>query len=45
MKAHPEHKGNLTDLLIGRIFYDGAGRIFDDMNPELAKAKQAAIES
>jgi flavin-dependent dehydrogenase len=45
MKAHPEHKGNLTDLLIGRIFYDGAGRIFDDMNLELAKAKQAAIES
>ena len=36
MKEHPEHRGNLTDLLIGRIFYDGAGRIFDDMDPLLS---------
>jgi flavin-dependent dehydrogenase len=35
MKEHPEHQDNLTDLLIGRIFYDGAGRIFDDMDPAL----------
>jgi flavin-dependent dehydrogenase len=40
MKEHPEHQGNLTDLLIGRIFYDGAGRIFDDMDPALAAASQ-----
>ena len=32
MRDHPQHRGNLTDLLIGRIFYDGAGRIFDDMD-------------
>ena len=39
LKAHPEHRGNLTDLLIGRIFYDGAGRIFNDMTPALQDAK------
>jgi len=33
MKAHPEHRGGLVDILIGRIFHDGAGRIFDDMDP------------
>lgn len=43
MKAHPEHKGNLTDLLIGRIFYDGAGKIFEDMEPELAAAKSSLV--
>ena len=40
-KYHPEHRGNLTDLLIGRVFYDGAGRIFDDMQPALEQAKSA----
>ncbi|MBP85412.1 MAG: alkylhalidase [Planctomycetaceae bacterium] len=45
MKAHPEHRGKLTDLLIGRIFHDDAGKIFDDMEPALAEAKQAALES
>ncbi len=39
MKAHPHYKGNLTDLLIGRIFYDGAGHIFEDMEPWLRKAQ------
>ena len=37
LRDHPQHVGNLTDLLIGRIFYDGAGRIFDDMDPMLEK--------
>jgi hypothetical protein len=36
---HPQYTGALTDLLIGRIFHDGAGRIFDDMDPAI----QAAI--
>ncbi len=35
MRDHPQHRGNLTDLLIGRIFYEGAGRIFDDMEPAI----------
>ena len=40
MRDHPEHQGNLTDLLIGRIFYDGAGRIFDDMEPAIDSLKR-----
>lgn len=35
MGQHPELKGNLTDLLIGRIFYDGAGNIFQSMDRSL----------
>ena len=37
MKDYPQHQGNLTDLLIGRIFHGGAGNIFKDMEPELAR--------
>ena len=39
LKQFPHHQGNLTDLLIGRIFYDGAGKIFDDMDPALEAAR------
>lgn len=35
MKEFPHHQGNLTDLLIGRIFHDGAGDIFQDMDPAM----------
>jgi flavin-dependent dehydrogenase len=38
MKANPNFRGNLTDLLIGRIFYDGVGDIFGKMDPILDKA-------
>ena len=38
MKEFPQHQGNLTDLLIGRIFYDGAGNIFQDMDPAVERA-------
>ena len=31
MKRHPEHRGGLTDLLIGRIFHENAGDLFRDM--------------
>ena len=27
------------------VFYDGAGRIFDDLTPELARARSAASEA
>ncbi len=40
MRDHPQFRGNLTDLLIGRIFYDGAGDIFGEMD----SAVQAAVE-
>lgn len=35
MKHHPQHRDHLTDLLIGRVFHDAAGRIFDDLDPSL----------
>jgi flavin-dependent dehydrogenase len=38
LKDHPEHTGNLTDLLIGRVFHAGAGEIFADMDPAIEKA-------
>ena len=41
MKDHPEHRGNLTDLLIGRIFHEGAGKMFDDMEKSIEQAKLA----
>ena len=39
MKAHPEHAGNLTDLLIGRVFDGKPGKIFEDLDPWLEKVK------
>lgn len=39
IKAHPHHLGNLTDLLIGRIFHPNAGSVFRDMDPWLEKVK------
>ena len=38
------YRGNLTDLLIGRVFHDGAGRIFDDMTPAIEQAQRMAAE-
>ena len=43
MKAHPEHAGNLTDLLIGRVFEGKPGRIFDDLDPWLEKVKSGEV--
>ena len=45
LRDHPEHRGNLTDLLIGRIFYDGAGNIFEDMDPVLSESSRAVSSS
>ena len=42
MKQHPEYRGNLTDLLIGRIFHKGVGEIFDDMDPAIEQSITAA---
>ena len=39
MKQHPEHAANLTNLLIGRVFEDGVGTIFQDMMPAIEEAK------
>jgi flavin-dependent dehydrogenase len=43
LKEHPEHHRNLTDPLIGRAFYDGAGRIFDDLEPALEAARTTSM--
>lgn len=42
MKEHPEHRGAVTDLLIGRIFHDGAGDLFPDMDASIKRAKEAS---
>jgi flavin-dependent dehydrogenase len=42
LREHPDHRSNLTDLLIGRIFHDGAGDIFRDMDPAIDRARQTA---
>ena len=40
IKQHPPYQGNLTDLLSGRSFYDGAERIFADPDPAVQAAQQ-----
>jgi flavin-dependent dehydrogenase len=42
MKLFPDHRGHLTDLLIGRVFHDTAGDIFQDLDPVLEQAIAAA---
>ncbi len=42
LREHPQSRGNLTDLLIGRVFYEGVGRIFDDMLPALERSRMVA---
>jgi flavin-dependent dehydrogenase len=44
IKNNPQFQGNLTDLLIGRIFYDGAGGIFEKMEPAVAEAKMVSAD-
>jgi flavin-dependent dehydrogenase len=34
MAQHPELQDNLTDLLIGRVFYDGAGNLFEALESQ-----------
>ena len=39
LRDYPQHQGNLTDLLIGRVFQDNAGRIFDDMDQAISRTR------
>ncbi len=41
MKEHPEHRGNVTNLLIGRVFTPDAGNVFRDMDASIERAKMA----
>jgi flavin-dependent dehydrogenase len=45
MRDNPQFRGNLTDLLIGRIFEPGVGDIFDEMDPAMLSAKSATASS
>lgn len=38
MRDHPQFRGNLTDLLIGRIFGDNAGEMFSEMDPAMKQS-------
>ena len=42
-KAHPQHVGNLTDLLIGRVFHESAGDIFKDMDPWIERLAKGTV--
>jgi hypothetical protein len=35
----------MTDILIGRIFYPEAGRIFDDLDPWLVRMKEQGVSA
>ncbi len=39
MKEHPEHRGRVTDLLIGRVFSESAEQLFSDMEHSIKNAK------
>lgn len=41
MKAFPQHGGNLTDLLVGKVFDGQPGNIFGDMDPWIQKIKES----
>ena len=43
MKEYPQHAGNLTDLLIGKVFDGEPGAIFKDMDPWIEKAKNGEM--
>jgi flavin-dependent dehydrogenase len=42
MKEHPEHRGSVTNLLIGRVFQEGSRQVFVDMDASIARAKVTA---
>ncbi len=43
MKEYPQHRGCLTDLLIGRVFSDEAGQIFKDMDAFIEREKMSMV--
>lgn len=43
IREHSEHRKNLTDLLVGKVFHEEAGRMFDDMEPWIEKMKAAQL--
>jgi flavin-dependent dehydrogenase len=45
IKKYPHHVGNITDLLVGKVFHPEAGDVFDDLDPwmEQTAAKSGAV--
>jgi flavin-dependent dehydrogenase len=45
IREYPQHIGPMTDILIGRIFHEGAGDMFSDLDPWLARMKAEGVTS
>ncbi|HEX3600937.1 MAG TPA: NAD(P)/FAD-dependent oxidoreductase [Lacipirellulaceae bacterium] len=45
IREYPQHIGPMTDILIGRIFHEGAGDMFDDLDPWLDRMKAEGVTS
>ncbi len=43
MREYPQYRGNLTDLLIGRIFKEDAGRMFPDLHRNIESKRQQKL--
>ncbi len=43
MREYPQYRGNLTDLLIGRIFSEDAGRMFPDLHRNIESTRQQKL--
>ncbi|MCC9654958.1 NAD(P)/FAD-dependent oxidoreductase [Rhodopirellula halodulae] len=43
MKEHPEYRGNVTDLLIGRVFHEDAGKMFPALDQSIEMARANAM--
>jgi flavin-dependent dehydrogenase len=45
IREYPHHVGPMTDILIGRIFHEGAGDMFNDLDPWLERMKSEGVTS
>jgi flavin-dependent dehydrogenase len=45
IREYPQHVGPMTDILIGRIFHEGAGDMFGDLDPWLERMKAEGVTS
>lgn len=41
IREYPQHKGNLVDLLVGKVFEGQPGKIFEDMDPWIERINQS----
>jgi flavin-dependent dehydrogenase len=45
IREYPQHIRPMTDILIGRIFHEGAGDMFDDLDPWLERMEAEGVTS